>query len=47
MNWLGIVLCILYVLSPFYFIPILGWLDDVDVLGYMGCHLITSEKSSQ
>lgn len=26
-------------------IPILGWLDDVGVLGYLGCSLLSSSKS--
>jgi uncharacterized membrane protein YkvA (DUF1232 family) len=47
MSWLGILLCILYVLSPFDFvpdfIPVVGWLDDVGVLGYMAYCLINSE----
>ena len=40
MNPLILVLGILYVLSPIDFIPdvipVVGWLDDIGVLGYLG-----------
>ncbi len=39
MPWWQILLCVLYVVSPLDLvpdvIPVLGWLDDIGVLGYL------------
>jgi uncharacterized membrane protein YkvA (DUF1232 family) len=44
MNPIVVILCLLYVLSPIDFlpdvVPVLGWLDDLGVLGYLGYGLI-------
>jgi uncharacterized membrane protein YkvA (DUF1232 family) len=46
MSVLNIILCLLYVISPLDFvpdvIPILGWIDDLAVLAYMG-YCLSSE----
>jgi uncharacterized membrane protein YkvA (DUF1232 family) len=47
MNPIILVLGILYVLSPIDFIPdvipVIGWLDDIGVLGYLGYSLLKSK----
>jgi uncharacterized membrane protein YkvA (DUF1232 family) len=47
MNPVAIVLCLLYVLSPIDFlpdvIPVVGWLDDIGVLGYLGYSLMSAQ----
>jgi len=47
MNPIILVLGILYVLSPIDFIPdvipVIGWLDDIGVLGYLGYSFLRSK----
>lgn len=46
-NPIILVLGILYVLSPIDFIPdvipVIGWLDDIGVIGYLGYSLLKSK----
>jgi uncharacterized membrane protein YkvA (DUF1232 family) len=49
MHPLTTLLCVLYVIWPIYFIsdffPILGWIDDLGVLVYMGSQLLSSKNA--
>lgn len=45
---LTIALCLLYIVSPIDFmpdlLPVLGWLDDLGVLAYLGYSLSADEQ---
>jgi uncharacterized membrane protein YkvA (DUF1232 family) len=47
MNPLVLLGCVLYILSPIDFIPdvipVVGWIDDLGVLAYMGYTLLSSK----
>ena len=47
MRMIYVLLAVLYVLSPVDFvpdvIPIIGWLDDIGILGLLGYSLVSSK----